>query len=245
MSLDVLSDVLRAIRLTGVVYFDFVLTPPWVAEAPPSATSPARSSRALSASSSTTFSRRGARGDTPSVVRRYTCGRGICCCSRRATRTCCRARRACVRRPISRPTRARRRRSRSFTNSAPGGTNATRLICGFFGCDERPYNPLLTALPSGDSPASRRHRCHEPPAWCDARHRDSGGTAGPAWHRERVVATVGADAGGGDPPLSGGAAQHAAQLAGWTPRSGRRTRARSHAQRADAIRGRLRNSAAR
>jgi AraC-like DNA-binding protein len=24
----------------------------------------------------------------------------------------------------------------------------TRLICGFFGCDERPYNPLLTALPA-------------------------------------------------------------------------------------------------
>jgi hypothetical protein len=24
----------------------------------------------------------------------------------------------------------------------------TRFICGFFGCDERPYNPLLTALPA-------------------------------------------------------------------------------------------------
>ncbi len=33
---DVLSDVLRSVRLTGAVYFDFELSSPWVAEAPPS-----------------------------------------------------------------------------------------------------------------------------------------------------------------------------------------------------------------
>src|SRR5262245_60727357 len=33
---DVLSDVLRSIRLSGAVYFDFELSSPWVAEAPPS-----------------------------------------------------------------------------------------------------------------------------------------------------------------------------------------------------------------
>src|SRR4249920_1609780 len=33
---DVLSDVLRAVRLTGAVYFDFDLSSPWVLEAPPS-----------------------------------------------------------------------------------------------------------------------------------------------------------------------------------------------------------------
>ena len=36
MPADVLSDVLRAVRLTGVVYFDFELSSPWVAETPPS-----------------------------------------------------------------------------------------------------------------------------------------------------------------------------------------------------------------
>jgi Cupin len=36
VSTDVLSDVLRAVRLTGAVYFDFELSSPWVAEAPPS-----------------------------------------------------------------------------------------------------------------------------------------------------------------------------------------------------------------
>jgi hypothetical protein len=33
---DVLSDVLRAVRLTGAVFFDFDLSSPWVVEAPPS-----------------------------------------------------------------------------------------------------------------------------------------------------------------------------------------------------------------
>ena len=33
---DVLSDVLRTVRLSGAVYFDFELSTPWVAEAPPS-----------------------------------------------------------------------------------------------------------------------------------------------------------------------------------------------------------------
>ena len=36
VSADVLSDVLRAVRLTGAVYLDFELSSPWVAEAPPS-----------------------------------------------------------------------------------------------------------------------------------------------------------------------------------------------------------------
>ena len=29
----------------------------------------------------------------------------------------------------------------------PAGTRDTTLVCGFLGCDVRPYNPLLTALP--------------------------------------------------------------------------------------------------
>ena len=36
MTADVLSDVLRAVRLTGAVYFDYELSSPWVAEAPAS-----------------------------------------------------------------------------------------------------------------------------------------------------------------------------------------------------------------
>lgn len=35
MPIDVLSDVLRAVQLTGAVFFDFEMRAPWVAEAPP------------------------------------------------------------------------------------------------------------------------------------------------------------------------------------------------------------------
>src|SRR5262249_36286277 len=37
MTMDVLSEVLSAVRLTGSVFFDVTATSPWVAEAPPSA----------------------------------------------------------------------------------------------------------------------------------------------------------------------------------------------------------------
>ncbi|MGE3705657.1 MAG: cupin domain-containing protein, partial [Vicinamibacterales bacterium] len=35
--MDALSDVLRAVRLTGAVFFDVYASEPWVAEAPPAA----------------------------------------------------------------------------------------------------------------------------------------------------------------------------------------------------------------
>ena len=33
--MDALSDVLRAVRLTGAIFFDVYASEPWVAEAPP------------------------------------------------------------------------------------------------------------------------------------------------------------------------------------------------------------------
>jgi len=37
MTEDILSDVLRTVRLSGAVFFDVEATTPWVAEAPPAA----------------------------------------------------------------------------------------------------------------------------------------------------------------------------------------------------------------
>ena len=34
-----------------------------------------------------------------------------------------------------------------------GGPERSRIVCGFLGCDERPYNPLLTRAADGDSSA--------------------------------------------------------------------------------------------
>ena len=46
--MDTLSDVLRAVRLTGAIFFDIKASEPWVAETPPGEPSSERCFRAPS-----------------------------------------------------------------------------------------------------------------------------------------------------------------------------------------------------
>jgi len=145
---DVLSDVLRAVRLTGAVYFDFELSSPWVAEAPPS--------RAIA---------RRVMPGAQRVIEYHLIARGSCWGH------------AIGQEPIrlregdlivfpqgdahvlsSAPgMRAAPDMSTFARPSTPlplfyelggGGPNRARIVCCFLGCDERPYNPLLAALPT-------------------------------------------------------------------------------------------------
>ena len=148
MKADVLSDVLRAVRLTGAVYFDFDLSSPWVAETPPS--------REIAGTVMPGAER---------VIEYHLIARGAAWGH------------AVGQEPIrlregdmivfpqgdahvlsSAPgMRAAPDMSKFARPEAPlplvyelggGGPERARLVCGFLGCDERPYNPLLTALPS-------------------------------------------------------------------------------------------------
>jgi AraC-like DNA-binding protein len=148
MTADVLSDVLRAVRLTGAVYFDFELSSPWVAEAPPS--------REIAGKVMPGAQR---------VIEYHLIARGSCWGH------------AVGQEPMplregdlivfpqgdahvlsSAPgMRAAPDMSVFAHPSTPlpivyelggGGPERTRVVCGFLGCDERPYNPLLTALPT-------------------------------------------------------------------------------------------------
>ena len=143
---DVLSDVLRSVRLTGAVYFDFELSAPWVAEAPPS-----RDIAAL------------VLPGAQRVIEYHLIARGACwghvvgeppirlaegdlivfpqgdahvmssAPGLRAT-----------------PDMSMYVRQASLPmvfERGGGGPERTRVICCFLGCDERPFNPLLTALP--------------------------------------------------------------------------------------------------
>jgi AraC-like DNA-binding protein len=144
---DVLSDVLRAVRLTGAIYFDFELSSPWVLEAP--------RSRDIAAT---------VMPGAQHVIEYHLVARGSCWAQ-------------AVGQPpaqldegdfivfpqgdahvlSSAPgMRAAPDLSVFARSSTPlpmvheyggGGPDRARVVCAFLGCDERPYNPLLAALP--------------------------------------------------------------------------------------------------
>jgi AraC-like DNA-binding protein len=146
--MDALSDVLRAVRLTGAIFFDIKASEPWVAETPDGgsivgamfpgsehlisyhvitlggcwATVPGEAPMRLEAGDVILLPQ----GDTH--VLSSTPG------LRKAPDL------AMYRRPED------GRLPFSITMGTPQGQPA-QFVCGFLGCDARPYNPLLAALP--------------------------------------------------------------------------------------------------
>jgi len=144
---DVLSDVLRCVRLSGAVYFDFDLSSPWVAEAPPA--------RELAPTVMPGAQR---------VIEYHLVARGACWGN------------AIGEPPIrlregdlivfpqgdphvlsSEPGLRAEPDMSLFARPGTtlplvyerggGGADRARIVCCFLGCDERPFNPLLAALP--------------------------------------------------------------------------------------------------
>lgn len=143
---DVLSDVLRAVRLTGAVYFDFELSSPWVAEAPPSS---------QIASVVMPGSER--------VIEYHLMARGAAwghAIGQPATRLLegdllifpkgdphVLSSAPGMRAASTTMSYERRSALPMVYEMGGGGAERARLVCGFLGCDERPFNPLLDALP--------------------------------------------------------------------------------------------------
>lgn len=148
--MDVLSDVLRAVRLTGAVYFDVNAGAPWVAESPPASS--------ICASVMPEFehvisfhimmdgwcwaqladeSQAAARLEAGDAVI-FVGGEGHFMSSELGQRST--PDMAMYYRPKD--------RSLPFVLSEVGGTGErTRFVCGYLGCDKRPFNPILKALP--------------------------------------------------------------------------------------------------
>jgi AraC-like DNA-binding protein len=146
---DVLSDVLAAVRLTGSVYFDFDLRAPWVAEAPPAREVAGR-----------------VMPGAERVIEFHLMARGACWAHAIGQPPVRLSEGDLIIFPQG---------DAHVLSSAPGMRAATdvsvyvrsstplpmvrewgggdshgeraRIVCCFLGCDERPYNPLLTALP--------------------------------------------------------------------------------------------------
>lgn len=147
MTTDVLSDVLRAVRLSGAVYFDFELSSPWVLEAPPSrdiASTVMPGSQhvieyhlvARGACWAHAVGQPPARMDEGDVIlfpqgdaHVLASAPGLRCAPDLSvfTRTTAPLPRVC--------------------ELGGGGPDRARIVCAFLGCDDRPFNPLLASLP--------------------------------------------------------------------------------------------------
>lgn len=152
MSADTLSDVLRAVRLTGAVFYDVSARSPWVAAAPPASAIAAQvmpdaehviEFHAVIVGSCWG----GVVGQAPTRLEAgdvivFPQGDAHLLSSAPGLRT----------EPDLSPY-ALDRNDRPFkistgpASSDPGTGDAAQLVCGFLGCDARPFNPLLSTLP--------------------------------------------------------------------------------------------------
>ncbi len=148
MNADVISDVLRAVRLSGAVYFDFELTSPWIVEAPPSREIVGKVMPGAQRLIEFHLIARGtcwghAIGDEPMRLREgdlivFPQGDAHVLSSApgmRAAPDMEAFARASTPLPM-------------FYELGGGGPERARIVCCFLGCDERPFNPLLSALPA-------------------------------------------------------------------------------------------------
>ena len=147
MTADVLSDVLRAVRLTGAVYFDFELSSPWVVEAPPSREIVGKVMPGAQRVIEYHLIARGsgwghAIGHEPVRLHEgdlivFPQGDAHVLSSVPGLRTS----------PDMEPFARSSTPLPMFYELGGGGPERARIVCCFLGCDERPFNPLLGALP--------------------------------------------------------------------------------------------------
>jgi AraC-like DNA-binding protein len=151
MDTDLLTDVLRAVRMSGAIFFDVHASTPWVAQAPPS-----RDIAALvmpgaqhlieyhvlvSGSCWASLLDDGAEpiALAPGSVLVFPHGDQHVLSSAPNMRS---APRYDVYRPAS-----TKNPLPFYLDPGEGGPKGAQIICGFLGCDARPFNPLIEALP--------------------------------------------------------------------------------------------------
>jgi len=148
--MDVLSDVLNAVRMTGAIYFDIDASSPWIGESPPTpriaASIMPQAEHIISFHAVISGSCWAAIGDDSLPPVRVDAGDIIVfpggasnvLSSSKGARS--EPNMGMYYNPVD--------DNLPFTvMHGGGGPDRTRFICGYLGCDTRPFNPLLSALP--------------------------------------------------------------------------------------------------
>lgn len=149
--MDVLSDVLRAVRLTGAVYFDIDASSPWVGESPGTAEIAAAVmpgvEHVVSFHAILSGSCWASLADGSAAPLRVSAGDVVVFPGGASN--------VMGSSPELRGSPDLAMYYRPIDDHLPftlinggGGDERTRFVCGYLGCDARPFNPLLSALPS-------------------------------------------------------------------------------------------------
>lgn len=148
--MDVLSDVLKAVRLTGAVFFDVTARPPWVAETPATG-SIAKSvmpeaEHVIAFHIVTSGSLWVEMPEGPEPPRRLNSG-DVVIFPRGSPHVFCSELGMRAAPDLAQYCRPADRQLPFVLIQNGGGTEEARFVCGYLGCDARPFNPLLDALP--------------------------------------------------------------------------------------------------
>jgi AraC-like DNA-binding protein len=152
MSTDALSEVLSAVRLTGSVFFDVTTKPPWVAEAPAAAQIARQVTPGAQHAMEYHVVTRGScwitlLGDIAFEPVRLEEG-DIAVIPQGDPHVVSSAPGMRAKPDLDLHRRPEDENVLPFTLRTGGeGASDTHLICGFFSCDIRPFNPLLASLP--------------------------------------------------------------------------------------------------
>jgi AraC-like DNA-binding protein len=149
--MDVLSDVLRAVRLTGAVYFDIDASSPWVGESPDTASIAAAVmpgvEHVVSFHAIMSGSCWAGLGDGSGPPLRVSAG-DVVVFPGGAPNVLGSSPELRGKPDMTMYYRPTDTHLPFSVIAGSGGAERTRLICGYLGCDARPYNPLLSALPA-------------------------------------------------------------------------------------------------
>ncbi len=147
MPIDVLSDVLSAVHLTGAVYFEFNVSPPWAFEAPPSREIAAKVMPGAQRVIEYHLLARGSGWGNrigQSLIRLQE--GDLLLFPQGDAHVLCSAPELTGTRDMSLYTPPFTQLPVVYHGPDPGAEQA-RILCCFLGCDESPFNPLLSALP--------------------------------------------------------------------------------------------------